>query len=176
MKPLTSNDLIAICEAYWQRTGPYERYVSACNELRNRGPLLRGWCRGLLNHPDYDARELGASLLGELGARGHLGDVKDLVVAELGALCVRPVLEDGKELQANSVAVSALAKIGGPAAVRELSKAVSTDADLSDVLWGAAKALGKLVGQPFEESPGGVEAARAWLRASGSGSRSPGRP
>jgi hypothetical protein len=115
---LTSQELMAICDGYWvHATEPYGQFVAACNELVNRGPEIREWCRRLVAHPDYHARETGAFLLGQLGKRRLLGDMEAAVVAELGALTQRPVEEDGKELQAVDAAISGLAAIGHPGGI-----------------------------------------------------------
>src|SRR4051794_1284025 len=126
MDHLSSQELMAICDDYWntlaaattleeshsaQSPERCNRYTLAQHELAKRGAEIRDWCRRLLTHPDYDARELGAFLLGELGQRRQLGDAQLAVVAELGALTQRPVEEDCKETQAIDAAIWALAEI-----------------------------------------------------------------
>ena len=160
---------MAICDGHWipGRTVDSGRFVLAYNELATRGPEIRDWCRGLLGHSDYDARECGAFLLGQLGGRGQLGDVVEAVVAELGVLTRRPVEEDSKETQAIAAAIEALAEIGSSAGVRHLRTVLLSEDEflLGDTQWSAADALGRLVGQPFMEADDPVSAARAWLAA-----------
>jgi hypothetical protein len=166
VQSLTSQELMAICDGHWvPGTVEYGRFVEAYNVLATRGPEIRDWCRGLLAHPDYDARECGAFLLGQLGGRRQLGDAAEAVVAELGALTRRPVEDDHKETQAIDAAVEALAAIGLPAGVRHLRAVLLSDDEFlaGDTQWGAADALGRLVGQPFMEAADPVGAARAWL-------------
>jgi hypothetical protein len=167
MQSLSSQELMAICDGYWipRRAVDHGRFVLAHNELATCGPEIRDWCRGLLTHSDYDARECGAFLLGQLGGRGRLGGVVDAVVAELGALIRRPVEEDGKEAQAIDAAIGALAEIGSPAGVSHLRSVLRSEDEflLGDTQWSAAEALGRLVGQPFTEAADPVGAARAWL-------------
>ena len=79
---------------------------------------------------------------------------------------MRPVEEDGKELQAIDAAISALAEIGDRGGIRFLRKALFADDEwlTGDTQWGAAEALEKLVGESFMTSPNPVEKARAWLQ------------
>lgn len=182
MEHMSSQELMAICDDHWdalaaattleasyaaQSAERYNWYVLALNELAQRGPEIRDWCRRLLVHPDYDARECGAFLLGQLGQRRQLGDAEVAVVTELGALTQQPVEEDCKELQAVDAAIGALAEIGHPAGIPFLRAVLfSEDEWLSgDSQWSAADTLGRLVGQPFMEAADPVGAARAWLRA-----------
>ena len=168
MQRLLSQELMAICDGFWvPGMVEYGQYVLALNELANRGPEIRDWCRGLLTHPDYDARESGAFLLGQLGKRRQLGDAEAAVVAQLGALTQRPVEEDGKELQAVDAAIGALAAIRHPAGIPFLRAVLFAEDEwlAGDSQWNAADALGKLVGQPFMKAADPVEAARAWLQA-----------
>src|SRR5205807_2075709 len=87
-------------------------YVSAQIGLARCGPEIREWARGLLTHPDYDARATGAFLLGQLAEDGHLGEAVDAIAAELAQLAKRPVEEDPKETEAVDAAVEALRKVG----------------------------------------------------------------
>ena len=166
IRSLTSEQLTAICDRSWYpATGKYAERVSAENELAARGPEIRDWCRRLLVHPDYDAREAGTFFLGQLGARGQLGDAVEAVVAELGALTRRPVEEDCKETQAVGAAIDALAEIGHPAGVLHLRDVLFSEDEflIGDTQWNAAEALGRLTGQSVMESPDPVDAARSWL-------------
>lgn len=166
MRSLASDRLISICDRFWlSHPGDYAEFVLAINELAGRGPEIRDWCRRLLTHSDYDARESGAFLLGQLGRRGQLGDVVEAVVEELGSLMRRPVEEDAKETQAVDSAIMALAEIGHPAGILHLRAVLfSNDEFLAgDTQWSAAEALGRLVGQPFMESSDPPRAARVWL-------------
>jgi PBS lyase HEAT-like repeat len=163
---LSSEELMATCERFWGHPhGDYGEFVWADTELANRGPEIRDWCRRLLTNPDYRARETGAFLLGQLGARGQLGDAVEAVVAELGALTARPVEEDSKETQAIVAAVNALARIGHPAAISHIRAVLMSDDEdiVGDTQWDAADALGRLVGQSFMQPPDPVGAARNWL-------------
>jgi len=167
MRSLSSQELMTICDGHWipGRTVEYGRFVEAYNELATRGPEIRDWSRGLLTHPDYDARECGAFLLGQLGGRGQLGSAVEAVVSELGALTRRPVEEDQKETQAIDAAIGALAEIGSPAGVQYLRAVLLSEDEflLGDTQWGAADALERLVGEPFMETADPVGAARVWL-------------
>lgn len=167
MQSLSSQELMAICDGHWipGRTVEYGPFVEAYNVLATRGPEIRDWCRGLLTHADYDARECGAFLLGQLGGRGQLGDAVETVVAELGALTRRPVEDDHKETQAIDAAVGALAEIGSPASVPHLRAVLLSEDEflVGDTQWSAADALGKVVGEPFMEAADPVGAARVWL-------------
>jgi HEAT repeat protein len=168
MGSLTSEQLMAICDRFWAPgTGDYAKFVRAYNELAKRGTEIRDWCRSLLTHPDYRARESGAFLLGQLGSRGQLGDATDAVIAELGTLTRRPVEEDGKELQAVDSAIIALAAIGSPSAIPHLRTVLFSENEFltGDAQWSAAEALGQLTKQPFMDSPDPVGAAREWLAA-----------
>ena len=163
---LTSEQLMATCDGFWgPGGGDYAEFVRAYNELAARGPEIRDWCRRLLTHPDYRARESGAFLLGRLGGRRQLGDAAEAVVAELGALTRRPIEEDSKEAQAVDAAVGALAEIGSPAGVPHLRAVLRSEDEFlaGDTQWSAADALGRLVGQRFMQSPDPPGAARAWL-------------
>jgi hypothetical protein len=177
MERLSSDELMAICNDRWRRPGDpaardesisqYNRFVSAITELARRGPEIRDWCRQLIVNPDYDAREHGAFLLGQLGKRHCLGDSEAAVITELGELTRRPVEEDPKELQAIDAAIGALAEIGNPAAIPFLEAVLFSEDKLliGDCQWDAAEALGKLVGEPFVNANDRVGAARAWLRS-----------
>ena len=136
------------------------------NELARRGHEIRDWCRRLLVHPNYDARECGAYLLGQLATRHCLGEAEAAVVAELGALTQRPVEEDGKELQAVDAAIRALGDIGNPAGIPFLRAVLFSDDKwlVGDCQWDTADALGRLVGQSFMKTTDPIAAARAWLK------------
>jgi hypothetical protein len=181
MEHLSTQELMAVCDDHWdtlaaattleeshaaQSSERYNRYVLALNELAKRGPEIRDWCRRLLTHPDYDARECGAFLLGQLALRRQLGDAEAAVVMELGALTQRQVEEDSKELQAVDAAIGALAGIGHPAGIPFLRAVLLSEDEwlAGDSQWTAADALARLVGQPFMEAADPVSAALAWLR------------
>lgn len=182
MEYLSSQQLMAICDDHWDQLAAastleeshaaqswerYNRHVLSLNELAKRGPEIRDWCRRLLTHLDYDARECGAFLLGQLGQRRQLGETEAAVVAELGALILRPVEEDCKELQAVDAAIDAVAEIGHPAGIPFLGIVLFSDNEWlsGDSQWAAANALGRLVGQSFMEAADPVGAARRWLEA-----------
>jgi HEAT repeat protein len=181
---IPTEELIATCERHWRRldeTPDYDKsalrseridryndYTRAVNALGGRGPVVRDWARRLLSHPDYDARETGAWLLGELGERGQLGDATGTVITELAALINRPFDEDPpKEATAIALAIAALAKIGDPrglGVIRQVlfSKKLEHEGDTQ---WEAVYALEKLTGESFSESDNREEAARNWLQA-----------
>jgi hypothetical protein len=166
MDSLSSDQLMAICDRFWSPGSiEYGEFVLAFNVLARRGPEIRDWCRRLLTHPDYWARESGAFLIGQLDSRGQLGDALEAVVAELGALTRRPMEHDGKESQAIDAAIAALAEIGHPTVLTHIWAVLLSDNNwlAGDTQWAAAEALDRLVGQPFMESPDPVEAAREWL-------------
>jgi HEAT repeat protein len=182
VQKVSSQNLMAVCDAYWTalgqpRTGTlaeslssekenrkYNVYVEAITELSTRGPEILEWAGARLKHPEYDAREQAAFLLGELGARAQLGERRDAVVKALCNLAVRPKVEDGKELQANAAALMALGKIGDRRII-SVAKRLLTDPEWDDdeIQWEAANVLGEITGESFggEEDP--VEAARQWL-------------
>ena len=181
MQALSSQELMGICDAHFftaeeiahfgepdlpqRQRESYSRYVLALNELWNRGEEVREWARELLVHADFDAREAGAGLLGRLAERQLLGAVQEQVVAELGALIQRPVEADMKEMQAVDVAISALGKIDHVHAIQYIGWILFSTwpEHQGDTQWGAAYALGGLVGVPFMEYAEPVEAAREWL-------------
>jgi HEAT repeat protein len=179
MHDLSTRELMAICESWWiwlatsggghsaEVSERHERYVLAHNELAERGPEVRDWARSLLSHPDYEARETGAFLLGRLGSRRLLGDAEEDIIAEVGALTRRPVEEDGKEVQAIDSAIRALGAIGDRLGIPYLRDVLfSKDPWLRwDTQWTAAEALGQLVGQSFMDTPDPEGSARAWLGA-----------
>lgn len=165
---LTSSELMAICDRFWEPASiEYGEFVSANNELWKRGgPEIRDWCRKLLIHPDYWARETGAGLLGELAQRKQLGDGVQQIIVELGALARRVPEEDCKEAQAVDVAVDALAKIGHADGIPHVCAVLFSEDEMlgGDSNWSAAEALGTLTGQSFMGEDDPVEAARAWVR------------
>ena len=167
MDQIATTELMATCDAYWSGLRDHALYVEAQNELVKRGPETRTWARGLLTHPDYDAREFGAFLLGKLSRRGLLGSEEAAVVEEFGTLTRRPVEEDNKELQAVDSAIGTLGAIGNPTGIAFLRDVLlSGDPDLSgDSQWNAAEALGQLIGQSFMDSPDPIAASRSWLEA-----------
>ena len=193
------DELVAICQDYWdyplrpaerptassaelaraimselksrtsEGTKRYNRYVAAVNELGRRGPEIRDIARGLLRHPEYEAREQAAFWLGELGARGELEEPISDVIDELGVLAHREVGEEVKERQAIDAAIRAIGRIGDTSGIGVLREVLFSTRwyHEDDTKWSAAEALGKLVGRDFmtEEDP--VEAAREWLRTNG---------
>jgi hypothetical protein len=184
----STENLMAICEAYWDYLaqprrpgieGPvdqacageeardhYHRYVCAANELGNRELEIQDWARRLLRHPDYEACEIAAWWIGQLGIRGQLDAVED-VVDELEALVNRPVGEESKERQAVDAAITAIGKIGHPKGLPVLRRVLfSTEwYHKDDTEWAATDALGKLIGRRFMDEPDPVGAARAWLQS-----------
>ena len=158
------------CELYWEElaAGRFERHgdcTAAQNELAKCGPEVRDWARGLLNHPEYEARSFGAFLLGELGRKRQLGDGEDAVIEELGALTRRPIGEEAKEAEAVCSAVTAIGRIGNRRAVPFIRDVLnSTDPSIvGDTQWEAAGVLGRLVGEQFNRTGNPVAAAVAWL-------------
>jgi hypothetical protein len=180
---IPTQELIAICEQYWNQSAQspeqgskispavyrdrYSTYVRAVNALSIRGPEMRDWASRLLGHPDYDARETAAFLVGELGARGQLGEAVNNVINELGALINRPFEHDPpKEAQAIDVAIGALAKIGHANGIAILRHVLFSDKQEheGDTQWAAAVALEKLVRESFLATPDPLHAARGWLQ------------
>jgi hypothetical protein len=168
--------LMALCDSYWDSFAnpdagnrpPYAQYVNAVNELARRCREIMPWARARLKHREYDAREQAAFLLGELAQRGQIQDELAGVIAELSELAIRPVQEDGKEAQANTAAVVALAKAGDRRAIapfRHILTSAEWKAD--DLAWEAARALGSLVKEPFAQAGNPVQAAREWLQRIG---------
>ena len=195
------DELVAICRDYWdylarpverpaassaeltqtimneftsrtaEGTRRYNRYVAAVNELGRRGPEIRDIARGLLRHPEYEAREQAAFWLGELGARGELEEPISDVIDELGVLAFREVGEEVKERQAIDAAISAIGKIGDPSGIAVLREVLFSTHwyHEDDTKWSAAEGLGKLVNRDFMREEDPAEAAREWLRANGYG-------
>jgi hypothetical protein len=185
---IPTSELMAICEQFWEHlslppnpeapqmfttpfpeefTRRYNEYVRAVNALGNRGPEVRDWARRLLVHAEYDARETGAWLLGELGRKGQLGDMVETVVDELAILIDRPFDDDPpKEAQAITAAVMALARVGYPKGISILRRLLfsTTREHDGDLQWDAALALGLLLGEPFHQAKEPIEAARAWFQ------------
>jgi HEAT repeat protein len=179
---IPTHDLMTICQRYWsnlaQGSGAidqeswralrvrYNEYVRAVNALGNRGPEVRDWARGLLVRPEYDARETGAWLLGELGRKEQLGEMIETVIDELGALIDRPFEDDfPKEAQAIDAAIVALGKIGHLKGVPVLRHVLfsTLKEHQGDTQWEAAGSLAKRVGGSFMKADDPVCAARAWL-------------
>jgi hypothetical protein len=176
-----TGELMAICERYWSGLnqdsdmtnpeawrafhGVYNQYVRALNALGNRGPDVRDWARSLLTHPEYDAREQGAWLLGELGSKGQLDPPVRSVIEELGMLIDRPIEEDSKERQAIDAAITALGTIRHPEAIPILRHVLFSNKmeHDNDTKWNATQALGELVGESFMTADDPIEVARTWL-------------
>ena len=177
----TATKLMALCDNYWDSFADphralspddiglrYAQYVNAVNELARRGREILPWARARLKHSEYDAREQAAFFIGERALRGQLQDELTGVISELSELAVRPVEEDGKEAQANTAAVSALAKIGDKRAIKPLRHILtSTEWEVDDLAWEAACVLGSIVNERFAQAENPVQAAREWLRRSG---------
>ncbi len=179
---IPTRELMATRDRYWSRLAQdsaaldqetwrafrvrYNEYVRALNALGNRGPEVRDWARGLLVHPEYDARESGAWLLGALGSQGQLGEAVESVIDELAALIDRPFEDDfPKEAQAINVAIMALGRIGDPKGVPILRRVLfsARREHRGDTQWEAARVLGKLVGESFTNASDPVSAARDWF-------------
>lgn len=178
-----AEELMVLCDTYWEQlseprnesltdaftqaaTDRYNEYVNAINELSTRGPEILPWALDRVTHPDYDAREQAAFLLGQLGARKQLGDQLDASVERLCELATRSVQEDNKEIQANTAAVIALGEIGHDKGVSALRRILtSSEWDDDEIQEDAAESLGRIVEESFVESDDAVAAARAWLDA-----------
>lgn len=169
--------LTGICDAYWTSlTQPcesaavrteYAQYVHAVNELSKRGREISPWVFSRLEHPEYDAREQAAFLLGELARRGEL-DANQLssAIEKLSRMATRRWREDTKEVQANTAAIIALGKTADQRAVPVLESIVmSPDWAEDDLSWNAACILGRLVGEAFQGTVDPREAARTWIRS-----------
>jgi hypothetical protein len=91
-------------------------------ELRRRAATeIAAWALELLHHYDFDAWELGASLLGTLAKADRIPGDSGVVVKALCELVARPVREDNKQHQAKDAAVSALAELGAVAALQTIT-------------------------------------------------------
>lgn len=175
-------ELIAICDGYWNSIlvpnfgalkdqtsidpgGSYSRYVDAINELGRRGPEILDWVIARLRHPTYEAREMAAWVLGELGSRNQLGEKHQIVIDELTWLATRSIEDDTKEAQANNAALLAFGKIGDRHAVTALRHVLTApEWNGNDMQWDAAEVLGKLIGESFVDKDR-VKSARAWLES-----------
>ena len=184
MDNISSQELMDLCDAFWEQlskpqTGSfagaftpearsqYKDYVNAVNELSTRGREILGWAMSRLTHPEYDAREQAAFLIGQLGARHQLGEQLSMAIDQLSQLAVRPVEEDGKETQANSAAIMALGNIGHPSGLHALRHIImAREWSREEALqWDAADALGKIVGESSVDRNDRVSAACEWLNA-----------
>lgn len=171
--------LMDLCDDFWKSLSPefaasipegirvirsYETFVAAFNELCGRGPEGIPWARERLTHPEYDAREAAATLLGALAKRGLLGNLADAVACDLAALAERPWEVDTKEVQANDAAIHALATIGGPIAIETMCRILKSSLwNEDDLQWSATQVLAQLTEHPFMEAEDPVRAAKAWL-------------
>lgn len=179
LEDVSSDRLMSICDSYWDSLGKdahfedafspgalvgYNEYVSAINELGKRGMEIWSWAVARIHHSEYDAREQAAWLIGELGARGELKEQLDQAIGELSWLATRQWGDETKEVQANTAAVMALAKIADYRAVPALREILTSSywAD-DDLSWDAADALGQIVGENFMEQESPEAAARDWL-------------
>jgi HEAT repeat protein len=175
----SARKLTAICETYWdsldfsskstsQADAPvqYQSYRRAVEKLSTHGEEIRDWARRMLGHRRYDAREQAAYLLGQLGARGELGDAEDAIIDELDELAHWDIAHDGKERQAIDAAVQAIGAIGNRRGVEVLRKILGSDKEhhQDETAWTAAEALGLLLREPFMQADDPVAAARAWLK------------
>jgi HEAT repeat protein len=183
LEDASSQELMDVCDAYWKQlaepsTGSladaftpeaaarYDSYVNAINELSTRGPEILTWATSRLAHPEYDAREQAAFLVGQLGARNQLGDQLETTIDQLSELATRSVVEDGKETQANTAAVMALGKIQHTNGLSALRLILTSPEWRDDELpWDAADAVGKIVNESFMDGDDPVTAAREWLKA-----------
>lgn len=183
LQQVPARKLTAVCDSYWEAlarpregtladavssadgTRAYNDYVSAINELANRGPEILQWAAARLMHPESDAREQAAFLVGEIAARHEVGENRDQIVKSLCKLAIRPMEEDGKEVQANSAALTALAKIGDRRAIVAIERILnSPEWEDDEIQFDAAESLGQLVGESFENNDDPVAAARQWLK------------
>jgi HEAT repeat protein len=176
-----SDVLCGLCDDYWNSFQPGRReaigedvfvirhsgvVVHAINLLSRRGSEILEWALARLRHPDYDAREHAAYLLGELAERGHLGEQLATVTEELAALVTRPWEEDTKEVQANTSALLSLAKIGGPILIATLRRILTSDKwDGDDLQWSAAEILSQVAGKPIMQEEAPLKAAKEWMAA-----------
>ncbi len=167
------------CDAYWQQLADEEsgktiesseriqsNYSQMARvELGSRGQESLQWAIDRLSHSDYFARETAAGLVDTLAKKQLLGPHRKTAIRALSELATRKWEEDTKEIQANDVAVSALATIGDreciPAIRTILYSPYWTNDDLS---WSAAEALSQIVGESFMETDSPVDAARNWLK------------
>jgi hypothetical protein len=166
--------LMALCDDYWNSflaeadDDSFVRDSSvhrrALEILATRAGDALPWARQRLSHPGYDAREDVASLIAEWAENDSLGHEKEATARELVTLAITPPKEDTKEAQAASMALRALAVIGGPhclAAVRHVL--ASPDWDNDDNQWDCAEILAESTGEPFMQSDDPVLAAKEWI-------------
>ncbi|QDU31459.1 hypothetical protein ETAA8_66170 [Anatilimnocola aggregata] len=179
---LTTQELTRVCEEYWaQFPDPTievdtaakpplpvssGRYWSAVAELRGRGPEIINWVCSSLSHSNYDARELAATFIGDFAERNELGPARQEAEDALVACAIRVPQYDGKEAQANDVALRALKSVGGKAIFGVIRYILTADEWKEDDLrWSAVEVLGDLTSQPFLEEPEPELAAQQWLAA-----------
>lgn len=143
------------------------RYGAAVRELFRRvDPNIARWAVEILNHSTYEARELGATLVGEAKTRAVLGSCEPEAVRRLGRLALREPTVDNKEIQANVQAVHALAVLGFEASLPILRTLLLDDGWWTDdeIRYDAAEVLGAIIGVDFTSAPDWTAAAADWLR------------
>lgn len=176
---VTTADLMRICENRWAGRYDWEGLIppgaspeglpgsiEAQNELGKRTKEVLQWAVENLRHQNYDAREACAWLVGEAAKRGEISDDQlGSVIETLSALALRSWKDDPKETQANAAAILALGETNDRRVIPTLAAIVtSPEWDNDDNSWDAACMLGKLVGEPFEESEDPKGTARKWLK------------
>jgi hypothetical protein len=166
--------LMALCDNYWNSflgEAAEDSFVRdssvhrrALEILATRAGDALPWARQRLSHPGYDAREDAASLIVQWAENDSLGHEKEATARELVTLANIPPRDDTKEAQAASMALRALAVIGGPhclAAARHVL--TSPDWEGDDNQWDCAEILAELTGEPFMQSDDPVRAAKEWI-------------
>lgn len=166
--------LMALCDDYWNtflveaeddsflRDSSVHRRAFEILTVRAGDALP--WARQRLSHPGYDAREDAAALIAQWAENGSLGHEKEATARELVTLAITPPSEDTKEAQAASMALRALALIGGRhclSAVRHVL--TSSDWNGDDNQWDCAEILAELTREPFMQSDDPVRAAKVWI-------------
>ena len=154
VKNMSSQELMDYCDRFWEQLAEEEaghdvqvriawgHYQQAIAELQQHGSDVRSWAIERLRHSDYEAREQAAGLIWSLARRQLLEDDRSLVISELSRLADRKRGEESKEVQANSVAVLALAEIGDRECIPALHTILNSPYwDNDDLSWSAAEAL-----------------------------------
>lgn len=166
--------LTELCDSYWNSFLDEDFETSCFRESRvssraldilaTRGSEALRWARERLKHPGYDARAGSAWLIGELVSKDQLGYCREEVARELAALTTRPWDEDTKELAANSVAMEALSRIGGPICIEAMRQLLTSEEwDGDELQYFAATVLAEQLNEPFQDADDKVQAAKKWL-------------
>ena len=177
LESASSAALLRLCDDFWDSYAddddfeqPMIRdacvYRHALDILATRGRDGLAWAHAHLRHPEYYARQDAASLIWQLAQSGQLGQDAEVIGDELVHLALRPPVEDTKEAQAASAALTALSAIGGSACMKAVRGVLtSPDWDQDDNQWQAAEILAGITTEAFMEANDPVAAAKTWLKA-----------